>query len=220
MDDTTLALAGVIAAAFVGFIVIFNLATAAVGALLGASVDKIQFGLGPSVRLARLGGMDIRATPLMLGGSVMFRPRADGSWASWPVQAIVALVGPFGVIAAAALVLGQRVVDAALSTWPDMIAIVTSPRPADVFGALTALIAARGHMDAVATVMTKFAAFNLAPLPIFAGGAFLLALIEGLIGAARRNALMQRLAAPSLIVMLVWCVAFLWRAFAGAFANA
>lgn len=183
--DTLLA----IAIGIVGYMAFFNIVTATTGAVLGASVQRIQFGFPPSIHLFRIGRTEVRISPILIAGHVKFAER-EGCWdyAPWPVRALIAIAGPVLAIALAFIPLGVQATHEAALAWPQLWTALTDfSSPVNLDTALAPTLQSGGMPAAVAVVVLKVAMFNLLPLPVLNGGAFLIALYEGLTGRSADN---------------------------------
>jgi len=202
---------------FVGYLIFFNLVTAAIGAAFGIRIQRIQFGFPPSISLLRIGQTDIRLSPLLLGGHVKFADKGDDKpYAPWPVRALVAIAGPITAIAVCAIPLGAQALDEAWMGWPQMLAVtIDFSRPVNIDAALLPSLQAGGLIAASAVVAVKCAMFNLLPSFVLNGGAFLLALAEGATGRDIHSRLPQFVLLLSIALPLAFALILLWRIVAG-----
>lgn len=215
MDETGLAVVAIVCG-FLAYMLVFNASTALVGAALGARIERIQFGAGPSILLFRTAGAEVRLGPILLSGFVKFaeRPGATG-YAAWPSQAAIALAGPAAAFAAASIAVGAEALREFLLTWPQMWTATVDVARVDPVAALQPALASGSFAQAISIVIVKFAAFNLLPLPVLSGGAFLLALVEGLAGGNVRERLSAVVVPISLIAMVAWVIWFGLRSVTG-----
>lgn len=211
--DTALA----IAAGIAGYVVLFNVITATLGVLFSIGIERIQFGSFPSVRLLRIGATEVRVSPLLFGGHVKFAEKATGEpYAPWPVRALIAILGPIVAICVCALALGPQGLSEALLSWPQLwTAVVDFSTPVNADAALAGWFQSGGFLAAVAVVAIKCAMFNLLPLPILNGGAFLTAIVEGISGKNSNRQLSQDVLLLSLAILIAVAALLSWRVFFG-----
>lgn len=211
--ETALAIIAGIAA----YGVLFNLITALAGAIFGVGIERVQFGYPPSVSLGRFGVTEVRVSPILLGGHVKFAEKPDGSsYAAWPVRALLAIIGPVLAICICAMLLGGQAFDEAILTWPQLwTVIVDFSTPVNADAALAEALASGGLFVTAAVVAVKCAMFNLLPLPIFGGGAFILAILEGLTGKDLHKQLPQSVLIASLLALIAVVGLLAWRVFVG-----
>lgn len=163
---------------------LYNLATARVAIALGVPVSAIVVGQGPILLQTSLGrapgGATLRIALFPTGGSVQFAP-ADAAHdpehpspfeqADWALKFLIALAGPLWLILVAAIVLRGEAFAQTASFWPELFGVLTRvPQPLDLHGLLWPVIQERGYPTAFALFATKFAAFNLTPIPPLSGG--------------------------------------------------
>lgn len=211
--DTALA----VAIGFIGYSILFVIVAATVGAAFGVGVERIQLGLGPAARVFRIGKTSIQVSPLLLNSHVKFAAKDDDApFARWPIRALIAVCGPITALGTCTLALGTRTLDEALLAWPQMYAAVTDfATPLDLNAALHPSFEAGGMIGAASVVAVKMAMFNLLPLPILNGGAFLFALVEGLTGKHVEHRLPQPVLLLSLSLLVAFVVLLLWRIVVG-----
>lgn len=211
--DTALA----VAIGFIGYSILFVIVTATVGAAFGVGVERIQLGLGPAARLFRIGKTRVQFSPLLVTSHVKFAAKdGDAPFAQWPVRSLIAVCASITALGMSALAPGTRTLDEALVAWPQMYAAVADfATPLDLNAALQPSFEAGGMIGAASVVVVKMAMFNLLPLPILNGGAFLFALVEGLTGKYLEHRLPQPVLLVSLSLLVAFVVLLLWRIVAG-----
>jgi membrane-associated protease RseP (regulator of RpoE activity) len=212
--DTGLALvAGVL-----GFLFVFNVGTALLGAAFGVPIERIQFGYSPTMRLFRIGRTEVRLGLFLFGGYVRYvAPEDGGPYAPWPVRILTSLAGPASALAVGAILLGGRMIDEALIAWPQMWAVLTDwSAPVNLDDALRPSLQAGGTAAAAAVVAVKAAMFNLLPLPFLAGGVVVFTLAEAILRRDFYTRLPQPVLFTSFFLMIGFQVVFVWRALTGA----
>lgn len=195
MDERLLAVlvvaAGVIASQ------IAYLITVTFGAvILRVPISVISLGVGPELFGVRVGGVRMRAGAFVFstyvkfkGGDELGEPSAL-ELAPWWQKIFLALLGPAGMIGAAAIMLGADAWDHALSAFAfvgDL--IMHSGRPIEFTGAVNAIIAESGVLGAMAQVVAFNGGLQLLPLSFMAGGGSLLYLSEAFHGGPLPTAL-------------------------------
>lgn len=180
----------VVVFAFVLSTVVPTLVCVLVARGIGLGVPEVQFGVwGPRVRQP-IGASILTVTPWLFSSSYTLKDfpnrevHADASGASFHelnpmLRAAVVVAGPLSMLLACMLPMGVGALASFVAGFSQIVAGAISP-----FGSAQTLLAGFWGLastqpwDALALLLTKFAAFNLLPLPSLPGGNALVQLIR------------------------------------------
>ena len=192
-------------------------AAALVAATLRVPVFEVSYGRGPAITF-RAGIARVKVAPLPLGGSVIFLNRGhqipprrpdDRLHEDGPVmvRVLLEMSGPVALMAVAAGALGQGALSETWRGFPQFWRLAAdfgfdfTPR---------ARIAYHGLPGAGVWLLTKFAAFNLLPIPILNGGQAIVYALEGVAG--RRLSERVRAAMVQVAVIMAFAALVVARA--------
>ena len=211
-----------------GVAFVWAVTTVLVARLVGATVLTVELALGPGLRIASLGGTEIRLG-LPIGSSVRFLDAATVAessegfvagrrmWEDLPLAArlTVHLAGWLPVFLLALIPLGLPGAASELgAAFGQIVRFFKEPAyPTMALMSLSSMLS-EGHWDrAAAIVALKVAAINLLPLPLFAGGKILLEIASA---ATRRElrwpSLLVTLSFTAYILALFYFVQRVWKA--------
>lgn len=175
--------------AWIALLLAVALATAvyvAAGALAGRAVGlravEVSLGIGPTLFVLPLGGVVLRLAPLVLAGRVRFdedTPALADKPA--PLRAALDLAGVAASFLLACALLGNGAEAVARGTWTVLFELGAHRlEPAALWQSIAAFAGSASPQRLFGAVLAANAAINLMPLPPFAGGTALLALVGGL----------------------------------------
>jgi membrane-associated protease RseP (regulator of RpoE activity) len=210
---------------------VWAVTTALTGRLLGATLLKVVFFNGPSLRIARLGTAEVRLGLLPIGSSVQFLDAAAVEEAHaealserrlledlpFAARLLILVIGWIPVFLLAAIPLGLPGAATELGeAFGQIVRFFRDPAyPALALGSLQMELAAGHWALAAAVVGLKVTAINLLPLPILAGGKILEEIASALTRrTVRWPSLLVTLSFFGCLLALFYFVKQLWKVIA------
>jgi len=191
-------------------------ATFTVARQLDLHIIEMKLGL---LTVFRRGRLRMGAVPL--GASVRF-PNVHENEGEYPeaqlfenkprhVRTAIALAGPAGMLVAALVLRGTTGWHSFVRAFEQIVmgALAPSSRGAELVTGYLHLVTTEGAMTAIGALLAKFAAYNLFPLPIVAGGNAVIQLLSAP-GKGCSEATWLTLQKVGLVILLALTLSWLW----------